>query len=82
MLKRSTDEFLFVQLCAAGKLQPEDIHDWIDVWHETPAKASSVDLPEYLGMTKEEYQMWVLDESYLERIIDRARLEMIASKKD
>jgi hypothetical protein len=47
---------MFVDLCLAGDVLLEEIDDFIDQWH-----ASSVisKLHEYLGMTKDEYALWL-----------------------
>lgn len=46
----------FVDLCLAGNVLLEEIDDFIDQWH---ASSAEIELHEYLGMTKEEYALWL-----------------------
>lgn len=46
----------FVDLCLTGDAIVEDIYDFVDRWHESE---SSLTLPEYLGMTADEYARWL-----------------------
>ena len=46
----------FIELLKEGKVTIEDIDDYIDMWHGSDSKLS---LPEFLGMTNEEYAMFV-----------------------
>jgi hypothetical protein len=46
----------FIDLCVEGKIPPADIDDFIDQWHETP---EGIELHDYLGMTQEEYSLWL-----------------------
>ena len=48
----SNRESDFVERCANGTAEPEEIDDYVDLWHESDSQLS---LPEYLGMTEEEY---------------------------
>lgn len=60
----------FVQLCHAGKARLDDIHDFIDRWHDSD---SDVALPEFLGMTEEQYHAWVVDPTILRSIVESTR---------
>jgi hypothetical protein len=46
----------FIELCLEGKVVSDDIDGFVDRWHETPAGR---ELHDYLGMTPEEYSLWV-----------------------
>ena len=46
----------FMDLCLGGKVLPDEIDDFIDQWHETP---EGHELYDYLGMTQEEYSLWL-----------------------
>ncbi|HVC54791.1 MAG TPA: hypothetical protein VND95_02490 [Stellaceae bacterium] len=46
----------FVDLCLAGNVLLEEIDDFVDHWHEAPEGA---ELHDYLGMTEEEYSLWL-----------------------
>lgn len=56
----------FIQKCLNGEALTSDINDYIDVWHESD---SDLELHEFLGMSKEEYVLFVEDEDYLPLII-------------
>jgi hypothetical protein len=46
----------FIDLCLEGKALLDEIDDFIDQWHETP---EGRELDDYLGMTQEEYSLWL-----------------------
>jgi hypothetical protein len=46
----------FLDLLTAGKVSPEQIDDFVDRWHET---SGGRELHDYLGMTAEEYSLWL-----------------------
>lgn len=50
----------FIDDVLAGRAQVEDIHDYIDRWHEAPAdsSAAAMKLHEFLGMSWDEYRQW------------------------
>lgn len=52
---------MYMDLLLRGEVLMQDIDDFIDAWHEAHdgSAASSVSLAEYLGMTEDEYQLWV-----------------------
>jgi len=60
------DENNFVSLCAKGELLIDDIDDIVDEWHESDSES---ELFEYLGMTQQEYRLWVHDPDILPFII-------------
>lgn len=43
-------------LCLDGQVSPDEIVDFVDRWHEAP---EGLDLHDFLGMTKDEYALWV-----------------------
>ncbi|HKS90125.1 MAG TPA: hypothetical protein VJR70_11845 [Stellaceae bacterium] len=51
-----SDRNLFIELCVSGKAAPQDIDDFIDRWHENPEET---ELQEFLGITPEEYGLWL-----------------------
>ena len=61
----------FVDLCVMGQHHIEDIDDFIDEWHEGEGDE---DLHEFLGMSWEEYALWVSNPYVLPYII-KARKE-------
>jgi hypothetical protein len=46
----------FLDLCVEGRISPDDIDDFIDRWHAAPG---GIELHDYLGMTLEEYSLWL-----------------------
>ena len=45
----------FVQLCLDGEADLDDIHDYLEAWHDS---SSTGEVWDYLGLTKEEYFAW------------------------
>ncbi len=58
----------FVKDYLSGKVSPNDIDSYVEKWHE--GTASSLDLHEYLGFTKEDYNEWATHPSKLEEILE------------
>jgi hypothetical protein len=61
----------FIDLYLEGRASAEDINTSIDVWHAGSGKGP---LYRYLGMTEEEYFLWLRDPDVLPQIA-RARKE-------
>lgn len=49
-----------------GEAFLEEIDDYIDEWHDSD---TDQEIYEYLGMTEEEYGLWVEDDSVLKSIV-------------
>ena len=58
----------FVKDCMSGISTPEDIDDYIDFWHND--YDTNISLSAFLGMTWEEYGLFVIDASQLPNIIE------------
>ncbi len=56
----------FIDKCINGKALQFDIDDYVAKWHESD---SDISLEEYLGMSGDEYNAWLLDDSMLSYII-------------
>lgn len=56
----------FVTLCLRGELLTEEIDDWVERWHQSD---SELTLAQFLGMTDEEYNAWLLDDTVLPFIL-------------
>ena len=56
----------FIDLALNGEVLADEIDDFIEAWHESD---SAEELPEFLGMTDQEYSLWVGDPSYLSLIL-------------
>lgn len=55
----------FMDACISGDALLEEIEDFIDEWHEGD---SEEELYEFLGMTKQEYAIWVENDAILKTI--------------
>lgn len=66
-----SSERTFLALCIPGKATPDSIDDFVDQWHVAPRGTR---LHEYLGMTTEEYSLWIRVPDALSYIV-RARRE-------
>jgi hypothetical protein len=53
MSKRHT----FIDACLAGEALLSDIDNFVSAWHEDGSE--TCELSEYLGMSSEEYRLWV-----------------------
>lgn len=60
-----------MDLCISGKTQPSDVDDYVSRWHDGH---SNKPLHEFLGMTIEEYCIWV---KFNDVISDLVRLRKI-----
>jgi hypothetical protein len=51
----------YMDLLLRGEALMPDIGDFIDTWHDAPdgSAASEMGLAQYLGMTEDEYRLWV-----------------------
>lgn len=51
----------YMEQLLRGEVQLPDIDDFVDVWHDAPgdSKSASQGLEEFLGMSGDEYQLWV-----------------------
>ncbi len=71
MSSKREKQLPFIELYLSGKVLPEDIDDYVDKWHANPGGR---EIYEFLGMSKEEYSLWLRDPNVLPRIA-RARRE-------
>lgn len=60
----------FILNCINGDALLSEIDDYIDLWHDSDTGLS---LHDFLGMTKEEYALFVEDEQYLATIVTARR---------
>lgn len=63
----------FIALAVGGRIDPDQIDDFVDRWHETDGGGS---LHDYLGLTNAEYALWLVEPDMLATIV-RARAEVI-----
>jgi len=65
----------FISLALAGKVTPDQIDDYVGKWHDS---SSDLALHEYLGLTREEYGLWLGDPDQLSSIIANRKLSLSA----
>ncbi|EMY5506447.1 hypothetical protein V8T57_002916 [Bacillus wiedmannii] len=58
-------ELKFMDACLQGEALLEDIDEYIDEWHESDTEE---EIYEFLGMTFEEYGIWVENDAMLKTI--------------
>ncbi|RFP16625.1 hypothetical protein D0T25_18390 [Duganella sp. BJB488] len=57
----------FIEKCLAHEATPEDIDDYIELWHQNPGDQP---LHEYLGMTRNEYALWIVNAAILPTLLN------------
>jgi hypothetical protein len=62
----------FLLRVLAGTAVAQDVDDFVDQWHDDPE--GSADLAEYLGMTADEYALWVEKPEALRYILASRKL--------
>ena len=60
----------FLDLLISGKVSPDQIDDFVDRWHEAPGGR---ELHDYLGMTSEEYSLWLRVPDALQYVVAARR---------
>ena len=60
----------FIELALRGDVMPDEIDDFIDHWHDAGLEG---DLHAYLGLSWEEYSLWVSDAESINIIISARR---------
>jgi hypothetical protein len=70
----------FLDACVHGTADLEEVHDWIDSWHDTGGAPEDEDVAlwTYLGMSEQEYDRWLHDVSALKAIIAEHRRRAFA----
>jgi hypothetical protein len=68
----------FIDLCVHGNATVDEIDDYIEKWHHSK---EDINIISYLGMTKEEYDLFVRDPDALTLIIgarrEKGRFEVV-----
>lgn len=51
----------FMDLLLSGEALAQDVDNFIDTWHDAPdgSEVASLSIEEFLGMTADEYRLWV-----------------------
>jgi len=55
-MSETTTTKTFIEECLAGRARPEDIDDFVEAWHQDE---SDEPIDSFLGMTEDEYALWV-----------------------
>ncbi|WP_156800315.1 hypothetical protein [Thalassoporum mexicanum] len=58
----------FIELCLSGNTEADQIDDFIDLWHDNKA-GQDQELHEFLGMTWDEYSVWLTKPSVFPYIL-------------
>lgn len=53
----------FINACVAGKVDVQNIYDYIDEYHNTHGLGNIYGLIKFLGITPYEYRQWVENET-------------------
>jgi ABC-type arginine transport system ATPase subunit len=62
----------FIDRCISGDAFLDEVDEYIDFWHDD-SSSENVELYEYLGMTWQEYSLWVTSPNILGLIVDLRR---------
>jgi hypothetical protein len=62
MYNKHHAEGTFLQMYLNGKVLDEDIDDYVAQWHSNPGNQ---ELYEFLGLTRDEYSLWLRDPDVL-----------------
>jgi len=62
----SLDQKSFMDLSLQGEALPDQIDDFVDIWHEG---GTGLKLSEFLGFTDDEYSLWVEKPNFLKYIL-------------
>lgn len=65
----------FINDCLSGKTLPEDINQAVDKWHEDK-EGGKVELSEALGMTRDEYSLWLKNADIIYAILQARKLNI------
>lgn len=70
MSSKARPKLPFFERYLRGDVEADAIDDFIDAWHEIPG---ACELFDYLGMTRDEYGLWLRDPESLPRIAQARR---------
>lgn len=62
----------FFDLFSKGRITVDDVGDFVGAWHESGDEETR-SLSEYLGMTNEEYGVWMIDHRMLPLMVEARR---------
>ena len=70
MSEESLSHKTFIERYMNGEVLPEDIDEFVDAWHQN---SNGKEIFEYLGMTRQEYSIWLRDPDILPHIVRSRR---------
>jgi hypothetical protein len=70
MSKKSASDKTFLERYMNGEVLSEDVDDFVDAWHQNSGEK---EIFEYLGMTRDEYSIWLRDPDVLPYIAKARR---------
>jgi hypothetical protein len=56
----------FMALALSGEVLSSEIDDYVDEWHDSD---SDLEIYSYLGMTPDEYSLWLTNPDYIDLIV-------------
>ena len=62
----------FIDVCISGDAFLDEVDDYVDAWHDDNT-LEAVELYEYLGMTWQEYSLWITNPNILGSIVNARR---------
>ena len=62
----------FIELCLSGERRLDDVDDFIESWHS--GSGGDVTLREALGLSNQEYSVWLATPEILGDIIEKRRM--------
>lgn len=57
----------FLELCYEGLEIPYNVDHYVSAWHRCNGELT---LPEFLGLTQEQYDKWIVDDAYLIKLVE------------
>lgn len=69
--KKAENTMTYMEAILNNKALLTDIDDYVERWHNNEAPKKYVELRDYLGMTKEDYALWVMHPNKLIDIIEK-----------
>jgi hypothetical protein len=78
----------YMDLLLRGEVLMQDVDEFIDAWHDAPdgSAVSAMSLARYLGMTEDEYRLWVEHPSSLRFIAaahrEKQPVEVLLASRD
>jgi|LakMenEpi03Aug12_release.lakeMendotaPanAssembly.Ray.scaffolds.fasta_scaffold5370222_1 hypothetical protein len=62
----------FIELCLTGERRLDDVDDFIECWHA--GSGDDVTLREALGLSPQEYSVWLVTPGILSEIVDNRKI--------